>query len=218
VFTGEASWRWRMLLPSSDRSFDTFWRQALRWLTLSATDPVSIVLPAGPSPGDLVPLRVAVRNAEFVPQADATVDVRVTSPDGRTEGLRTQAGRNADGDPEYVAQWRPSAAGVFRIAVEARQGAAAVRTASAALLVGGADVEMTDPRLNAPVLQRIALASGGRLVEPREAGAIVEPLRAGLPAARLAVTHDLWHTGWSFAAIVGLLGTEWVLRRRWGLR
>jgi len=79
-------------------------------------------------------------------------------------------------------------------------------------------VEMTDPRLNTPVLQRIALGSGGRVVDLRDTSAIVEPLRAGLPAARLAVTHDLWHNGWSFAAIVGLLGTEWVLRRRWGLR
>ena len=34
IFTGEASWRWRMLLPADDRSFDTFWKQSLRWLAL----------------------------------------------------------------------------------------------------------------------------------------------------------------------------------------
>ena len=28
VFTGEAAWRWRMMLPASDRSYDTYWCQA----------------------------------------------------------------------------------------------------------------------------------------------------------------------------------------------
>jgi uncharacterized membrane protein len=218
VFTGEASWRWRMLLPSSDRSFDTFWRQAVRWLTLAAADPVAVALPAAPAPGDLVALRAVIRDAGFVPQSDATVDLRVTSPAGRTETLRAFPTRDGDSDPAYVAQWRPPSAGVFHIGVEARRGTATVGTASAAVLVGGTDFEMTDPRLNTAVLQRIALASGGRLVDAREAAAIVDPLRAGLPAARMAVTHDLWHNGWSFAAIVALLGTEWLLRRRWGLR
>jgi hypothetical protein len=29
--------------------------------------------------------------------------------------------------------------------------------------------------------------------------------------------RDLWNTGWSLAAIVVLLGCEWLLRRRVGL-
>jgi hypothetical protein len=77
---------------------------------------------------------------------------------------------------------------------------------------------MSDPRLNVQALKRIAEASGGRLMEARSAPALLEALRAGIPAARLSVTRDLWHNGWSFAAIVMLLGTEWILRRRWGLR
>jgi hypothetical protein len=219
VFTGEASWRWRMLLPSSDRSFDTFWRQAIRWLALGSTDPVSIVVPAGGSAGDTLAVRIAVRNAAFVPQTDATVDVRVTAPNGRSETLRAVAVRgDNDGGTEYVARFRPAATGVFRLGVEARQGTAAIGSASASMLVGGADLEMTDPRLNTQLLQRVALASGGRLVAAGDATAIVDGLRAGLPAARLAVTHDLWHNGWSFAAIVMLLAAEWLLRRRWGLR
>ena len=218
IFAGEASWRWRMLLPSSDRSYDTFWRQAVRWLALRSTDPVSIVVPAGGSPGDTVPVRVAVRNDAFVPQTAATVDVRVTAPDGRTQTLRAAAARSDQEDAGYVAPFQPASSGVYRLNVEARQGAAAVGSASASMLVGGADLEMADPRLNTQLLRRIALASGGRLVGPDETAALLDGLRAGLPAARLATTHDLWHNGWSFAAIVMLLGAEWILRRRWGLR
>jgi uncharacterized membrane protein len=219
VFTGEASWRWRMLLPSSDRSYDTFWRQAVRWLALASTDPVALTLPAGGSPGETLPVRVAVRNTAFVPQTDATVDVQVTSPDGRVDSLRAAAARDdRDADAGYVARFRPDAPGVYRMRVEVRRGSAVLGSASATMLVGGADLEMTDPRLNTQLLQRIALASGGRVVGPADGRTILDGLRAGLPAARLAVTHDLWHNGWSFAAIVILLGAEWLLRRRWGLR
>ena len=219
IFTGEASWRWRMLLPSSDRSYDTFWRQAVRWLALASTDPVALTLPAGGSPGETLPVRVAVRNAAFVPQTDATVDVQVTSPDGRVDSFRAAAARDdRDADAGYVARVRPDVAGLYRVRVEARRGTATLGSASAALLVGGADLELTDPRLNTQLLQRIALASGGRVVGPGDGRTILDGLRAGLPAARLAVTHDLWHNGWSFAAIVTLLGAEWLLRRRWGLR
>jgi hypothetical protein len=220
VFTGEAAWRWRMLLPSSDKSYDTFWRQAVRWLALSSTDPVAISLPAGASPGDTLPLRIAVRNAAFVPQPDALVDVRVTAPDGRIEQLRAAPGRRDEGDDEgrFVARFHPEQPGVYRVTAEARRGETPLGSASASLLVGGSDLEMTDPRLNLQVLQRVARGSGGRLVADGEAGALLKTLLAGIPAARLAVTHDLWHNGWSFATIVVLLGAEWILRRRWGLR
>jgi uncharacterized membrane protein len=218
VFTGEASWRWRMLLPSSDRSFDTFWRQAVRWLAVASSDPIAITAPAGGSPGETLPVRVAVRDAAFVPQTDATVELRVTAPDGRTETVAAVAEQSAGSGPAYVAHVTPASTGVFRLTAEARRGATLLGSAAASMLVGGADLEMTDPRLNTPLLQRIALASGGRLVAASDVASILEGLRAGVPAARLAVTRDLWHNAWWFAAIVGLLAGEWVLRRRWGLR
>jgi hypothetical protein len=46
----------------------------------------------------------------------------------------------------------------------------------------------------------------------------VNELRAALPAATVLVRRDLWHNGWSFAALLALLAAEWVVRRRWGLR
>ncbi len=222
IFTGEAAWRWRMLAPSSDRSYDTFWRQALRWLALAAADPIAISAPAGASPGDTLTLRIAVRNAAFVPQPDALIDVRVTAPDGRIEQLRATAGRTDEREGEdagrYIARFRPEQPGVYNVSADARRGTAALGVASAALLVGGSDLEMTDPRLNVRVLQRIAASSGGKMIAAGEGAALVDALSAAVPAARLAVTHDLWHNGWSFAVLVLLLGAEWTLRRRWGLR
>jgi uncharacterized membrane protein len=213
AFTGEATWRWRMLRPSTDRSFDRFWRQAIRWLALPAADPIAIDVPAGGAPGDTLPLSVRVRNAAFAPERDATVDVQVTAPDGRLETVRA-----ADTDRGFVARFRPEQPGVYRVHAEARRGQARLGTASTSVLVGGADLEMTDPRLNAELLERLAFASGGRVIAPGEAPALAAALRDAIPAATLAARRDLWHNAWSLLAIVALLGTEWVLRRRWGLR
>lgn len=218
AFTGEAAWRWRMMLPSTDRSYDTFWRQALRWLAIQASDPVSVAVPASSAPGDVVALRVTVRDAAFETEHDAAVDLRITGPDGRVEQLHAAMEQEDEGDPAYVARVRPSAPGVYRVAAEARRPGGAPRSASAALLVGGSDQEMTDPRLNMAVLQRLADASGGRVIGENEAQVLTQALRAGVPAAALSVRRDLWHNGWSFAAIALLLTGEWVLRRRWGLR
>ena len=52
--------------------------------------------------------------------------------------------------------------GVYRVAVDARQGQTALGSSSGALLVGGVDPEMVDPRLNDDTLQRVARASAAR--------------------------------------------------------
>ena len=66
--------------------------------------------------------------------------------------------------------------------------------------------------------ERLAAASGGRVLSEDQITRLPGMLKAAAPGAELAVRRDLWHTGWSFAAILTLLGSEWILRRTWGLR
>ena len=217
VFTGEAAWRWRMMMPAANRSYDTFWRQAIRWLALPATDPLHLIVPASAAPGETVPLRIVVRDAAFQPQRDATVDLRIAGPDGRLQQVRAAAAPGESG-AQFLVHFQPDQPGVYRITTEARHGEAPLGRTTSSMLVGSADLEMTDPRLNRQLLERVANASGGRMLSGSEIDSLPDRLRAAVPAAALSVRRDLWHTGWSFALIVVLLGAEWVLRRRWGLR
>jgi hypothetical protein len=217
VFTGEAAWRWRMMRPSSDRSYDRFWRQAVRWIALPATDPVHVTVPAGGAAGDTLTLRVAARNARYETQRDAAVALRVTTPEGRLHEIPVAAPVGAAAS-EFAGAFRPEHTGVYRVAAEARGGSAPLGSSGASLLVGGADLEMTDPRVNTQLLQRIALATNGRVMDEGELAALPDALRARVPAAVLSMRRDLWHNGYSFALIALLLGAEWIVRRKWGLR
>jgi hypothetical protein len=164
LFTGEAAWRWRMMLPSADHSYERFWRQAVRWLAQSAPEPVTLTLPAAPAEGDGIPVTIAARDKSYAPRPDAVVSVSVTSPSGRVENLR------ADPLPEkggsFRAAVRAPEPGIYRVSVDARQGPASLGSSLGTMLVGGVDPEMTDPRLNEDTLQRVARASGGAVIHP----------------------------------------------------
>ena len=215
VFTGEASWRWRMMLPSSDRSYDRFWRQAVRWLGRSAPAPVQLTLPAASAAGD-VQIDVSARDSAFAAQPDATVDVRLVAPDGQIAAARAEGAEGMPG--HYRATLSAPVDGVYRVVADAHRGSASLGSAAGSLLVGGVDPEFTDPRRDAAALSRIARASGGSVITPRELPAVLERLRASAPAVSRIQREDLWSKPWSFGVLAVLLSTEWLVRRRWGLR
>ena len=216
LFTGEASWRWRMQMPSGDRTYELFWRQAVRWVGGGAPDRVSIAAPAALVPGNSAAIGVDVRSEAFAPVTDAQVSLKVTEPGGAVRDLRATALDPQSG--RYAADLRFDEPGVYRVTASAQGGGAAARNADRWFLVGGADLEMADPRLNEPVLQRIATASGGRYLAAGEASELPSLLATVAPQASAPQLQELWHNIWIFVAVMLLLAVEWGLRRRWGLR
>ena len=215
LFAGEASWRWKMLLPSTDQTYDRFWKQTVRWLAADAPEPVMLRVEGGRVEGDTLHIDVVVADAAFAPVIDAAVRVRVTDPNGDTRELSAMLVAGEVG--RYVAEVAPSRRGVYQVTAFADRGAGELGRADAAVLVGGADLELTDPRRQDAVLKRVAEASGGRLLDAARIDDLVGALRANAVPAPPTV-HDLWDTIWGFLAVVGVLSGEWGLRRQWGLR
>jgi hypothetical protein len=216
VFTGEASWRWRMRLPSEDRTHELFWRQAVRWVSAVAPDPVGVAPLPSMVPGSRMSLAVDVRNDEFAPIADAEVRMTVTRPGGTTQEV---AARLADARAgRYSGELRFEEPGVYRISATASRDGRTIGRAGRAVLVGGADLEMADPRLHEDVLRRIALASGGGYLAADEAATLPSLLAAAAGGPSAPRLEELWHNAWIFVGLILLLGAEWALRRRWGLR
>ncbi len=215
IFAGEAAWRWRMMLPASDRSYETFWRQVARWMSTSAPDPVSLAVPAAATPGEAVTLDLVVRDRAFSTVPDANTMLRIVAPDASTRETRPVLADAASG--RYTAVVTPDRPGVYRVNAEARAGTRILGAPVAWLLVGGADRELTDPRLNEEVLRRTAEATGGRYLagdETAELGALLRSRRGAVTPER----REIWHSPWTIGLVLMLLSAEWALRRRWGMR
>jgi uncharacterized membrane protein len=216
VFAGEASWRWRMQMPSTDRTHELFWRQVARWLASGAPDPVSIVPIGTALPGTTDTIGVDVRNREFAPLRDASVSMRITLPGGEVRDLRPTLVDARTG--RYAAETRFERPGVYKVNVEARRGDEVLGRSERSTLIGGADLEMADPRLNEDVLRRLSQATGGRYLSGDDLSRLPSLLRSADPDPGPPRLQELWHNIWIFSAVVMLLAMEWFLRRQWGLR
>jgi hypothetical protein len=215
IFAGEASWRWRMMRPAADATYDTIWRQLVRWLAAAAPGQVSVPAMSVAIAGSTELVSVIARDARFSAVADAEVSVTLTAPDGQARTLSPTLADPREG--RYAAAARFDQTGVYRIQAEARRGTVPLGLATRYVLVGGTDIEMSDPRLNEPVLQRVAAASGGRYLQRDQLEQLREALQDAEAQAQPTELRDLWHNVWTLLAIVGLLAVEWVARRRVGL-
>ena len=216
VFAGEASWRWKMMLPASDGTYDRFWRQAARWLTTEAADPVSLEQVTSAATGGDVLIAATVRDAEFRPAPTASVSVKVERANGAIEELTPTLIDGARA--RFTARIAAGDAGVNRVHVEAQQGPTSLGAADAPWLVGGIEAELADPRLDEPALRRLADASGGAYLDVDHALDAGRFLQTATSRHAPEEWRDWWQTGWMFTLVVLLAGVEWALRRQWGLK
>jgi uncharacterized membrane protein len=215
VFAGEASWRWRMFLPSANTTHELVWRQLARWLAAGAAEAIELPPTSVALPGTTEAVSVLVRDEEFKPIGNAEVTVRVKDPGGVERSM--PAALADPGVGRYAASVRFDQAGVYQIAADVRRNAQPLGSVTRSTLVGGSDVELSEPRLNESVLRRIAETTGGQYVPADQAASVPALLRTsgiGNPPTEM---RDLWHNGYSLFAIVALLACEWMVRRRVGL-
>lgn len=216
LFAGQSSWRWKMMRPSADGSYDRFWRQVARWLTAESLDTLTVTPPGSALSGDPVELPIVARTPGFEPAPHDDVRVRVEGPDGRVSEVVA-----ALADPAralFTARVPADEPGIYRAEV-VRGGIGPGARREVRWLVGGLDREMADPRLNEAGLRQLAEASGGRYATADQGAEIADMAAAAARAAAMAPEwRDWWHTGWMFLAIVMVMAAEWALRRRWGLR
>ena len=244
LFASEGLWNWDFGVSNfKDARYLTlypqFWAQALRWLGTTHTDENRLYLTTDTSTyatGDTVRVTAQVYSETYQPQADAKVQIEVTPPTGEPFQLRTTtvydnineregqalALRDAEKDSRegqvgeenrYTARFEVWEKGTYRIRAMSSTGG----TDRTEIYVQPQLAELEAPQLNEALLQRLASRTGGAYFAIADAEQVPESI-AFVPAPVFVNTErDIWAHPLILILVVGLLGTEWVLRKRNGL-
>jgi uncharacterized membrane protein len=216
----DSTWHWQM--EGFGEIHRRFWRQLILWLAKkdeSAGQRVWVKLDQRRyQQGSRVDFSLGADNVEGDPLKTAEFAVQVIKPDGTSETVRT----SPRADASIGSFSATSAPGDYKIVVSARDSGETVGTASARFSVSDQDVELDQPAAE-PVflasLANITANAGGQGLAPEELPYLLEKLksRADQFEEEIVETLTLWDRWPMMLAFVGLLSTEWFLRKRWGL-
>lgn len=215
----DETWRWRY------KSADT-WHQRI-WNQLAidimprpfAVSDEFVSIDSGPVSydyGDAVDIRVRLLGLDGKPATSATVDALIWKK-GRVLSTVTLSA-----DPEVPGIYRGRSdalpEGDYEVSVRASGYSEAVLTARSNFVVLPAESgEMVETAANEMLLRQMASSSGGSFLREEDLSRLsdlLDPLSSGH-----VVESDtlIWQSYWWFGAILLLLTTEWILRKRAGL-
>ena len=216
AFAGDSTWRWWM--RGAEAAHKRFWRQVVLWLAdkEQSEGSVWIELPQRRfSPGQRVSFTAGARSPTGDPIDDARFEVKVVLPNATEHPVQLVAGPS-----ESTGSLRDTeTAGDYTIRVTATQNGQALGQTEARFVVFQQDLELDQAVADAALLESLAAITGGKSLVPEELTGLIEHLSEQTDAfeVREETKKTLWDTWTLLLILVGLLGTEWYLRKRWGL-
>ena len=218
LLTG-SSWRWQMGSDANDLGHETFWRQMLRWLVSSAKNQVNVQTERDNYVrNEVIRIRAEVNDDSFNRINDALVEASVTAPSGSTTVLPLRWSARQDG--VYEGQWHAFEDGVYEVQVRATQTGDASDEdhgrAGASFLVRTASREYFDSAQKVDFLQRLARESGGRYYDLDTVANLPEEIVYTQHQSSVLEILDLWDMPFNFLLLLGLLGAEWIGRKKYG--
>jgi uncharacterized membrane protein len=216
VFATGGDWRWQMLQPMQDMSHELFWRQLLRWLVSDTPTRVvtSVTRPVLYDDGR-VHLRAEVRDTNYLPTSDATIQARIVGPDGGAQSVDLHPDSLEQG--VYSADWDAGKAGSYVAEVTATRGQQELARNVITFRREDGVAENFHLEQNRDLLEKLSSQTGGRYYRPDQVSRLGEDISYSEAGITVRETRDLWDMPIVFFLVLLLCCTEWVLRRRWGV-
>ncbi len=216
VFPVQDSWLWQMLNEVDDVTFESYWRQLLRWLVADVPSRV-MVAAAGDqaAPGDAVELNAEISDRSFLKVNNAAAVARVTSPSGNVSEMPLEWSVTRDG--QYKASFTPSEKGLYRVDVRARMGTDSIVSDPSYVASGDLSTEYFGAEMRAPLLKRIADETGGRFYTGDNVAQLAKDIVFTDAGNTVVDRKDLWDMPIVFLFILVLVTSEWGYRKLRGL-
>ncbi len=219
VLPVQDTWMWRMhsKMDVKDPTHHTFWQRLARWLVDGVPDRVMAAgAPDRVQKGEPVTLTAEVMDPEFKGVNDGRITARVTAPSGKVEDVPMEWTVEHEG--EYYARFTPTEDGLHRVSVggttkdgtDTGRGAAVIRVAPS-------DAEYFDAAMRGSLLRRIADETEGRFYTPANADKLVDAITYSGKGVTVVEDRELWDMPIVLLGLLGLMGGEWVFRRKRGL-
>jgi uncharacterized membrane protein len=211
-------WRWRLAKDSEPQQFDRFWRQLFRFLTEAGRQDVSIHL-ADQELHPQMDVRVILEkqpNPKSVIETSNTFLVRVE--DGQKKLLHEETVQLEALHPVDFS-FHAEKADIYTVSV---LDAAKVPIATRPVEIREINVEFQNTARNMEALQQWAAVSDGlamKVEDCRDANDLVNQIKSKIEQVRRGKqTHlPMGINGWMLAFVLGCLGGEWMLRKKWDL-
>jgi len=210
------TWRWQMQQPLEDSTHETFWRQVFRY---AVSDTPGRVLATTPrqvlADENKLKLSVDVRDRTYLPAADAKVEVRVLGPGASGGMVELQPDPVTPG--QYTGEWNVDQPGQFVAEALAKRGEEEVGRDVFTFQRQDGVAENFHTQQNRELLEKLASQTGGRYWKPEDVSKLPEEVSLSEAGITVRETRDLWNLPAVFLLLMLLKGTEWLLRRKWGV-
>ncbi|HEX3799347.1 MAG TPA: hypothetical protein VH413_11670 [Verrucomicrobiae bacterium] len=211
-------WRWRLAKDSDPQQFDRFWKQLFRYLGDAGSQDISIHL----ADQDLHPdmdVQIILEkqpNPQNVTNSSGKFTVHVENE--YKEMLATQTLDLEPGHPHDF-KFHAAKAGTYTISVVNAQ---SVPAGTRTIEIRGVNVEFQNTARDMETLKQWASVSGGLALKVEECPNgkdLVRQIKTRIIEAQRtkSVHQPAGMNGWTLLTLLGCLGSEWILRKRWGL-
>ena len=207
---------WRLRFKTGDKYHWRVWSQCIQFLTLSRLmgEHKRIRLETDRSiyrDGEQARLYAHVLDEDYEPVVQPSFEITVNGVDGNAlrKPVSLQPDRTSPG--LYEGYFTPPLAGRYRL--EANEDDQEVSNTTE-FQVAVVNEELADTNMRLEGLERIARLTGGVTLSVRELPGLTSLVNAEPITTTVRSERPLWDNGVVAALLVGLLGIEWIVRRR----
>ena len=202
--------------------YSRFWAQVFRWMATNTDDEKLHLTTDADSYaiGDTATVTAYLYSEAYrATQTDATVQFEVVPPEGAPFQLQIRGITETATDTGnlYSAQFSLLQNGTYRIRATARTANQTLGEDRIDIHVHPQLAELEAPQLNEDLLKKLASETSGAYFAIADAQALPENVAKVQNSVFVDAERELWSHPLILIMVVGLLGTEWFLRKRIGL-
>jgi hypothetical protein len=218
-FMSDSSWKWNFAQGGDGKIsplYDKFWNRLFLWFVndpelsdvkIRSDKPIY-------NPGDTAIIEITTLTPESINKESLP---NLTFPDGKEQKIDIES----VSDNRYRGEFKVEDDGIYRISIvpagESGEYQNLTRTETI-FIVEPPEKEVKGPTENRELLKLIADKTGGRFITIEDNFDKLNLDSSKKKTITGYKTEKLWDNPFIFLLIIGMLSSEWILRRRWGLK